>query len=93
MLTLHSKIIAILDIIQPSSYDAFKEVSAVKTPVPTWLTLPPQVYLIQELMETDLHRVIRTQQLSDDHVQYFVYQCVVQPPLGRNKADRSRCKP
>ncbi|AOA64860.1 Mitogen-activated protein kinase [Komagataella phaffii CBS 7435] len=33
-----------------------------------------EVYLIQELMETDLHRVIRTQQLSDDHCQYFVYQ-------------------
>ncbi|BGP55403.1 hypothetical protein JCM8202_003730 [Rhodotorula sphaerocarpa] len=33
-----------------------------------------EVYLIQELMETDLHRVIRTQTLSDDHVQYFVYQ-------------------
>ncbi|KAG5457521.1 MAG: hypothetical protein BJ554DRAFT_2437, partial [Olpidium bornovanus] len=26
-----------------------------------------EVYLIQELMETDLHRVIRTQELSDDH--------------------------
>ncbi|KDE08349.1 CMGC/MAPK protein kinase [Microbotryum lychnidis-dioicae p1A1 Lamole] len=33
-----------------------------------------EVYLIQELMETDLHRVIRTQNLSDDHVQYFAYQ-------------------
>ncbi|GAA5958986.1 hypothetical protein JCM8115_000714 [Rhodotorula mucilaginosa] len=33
-----------------------------------------EVYLVQELMETDLHRVIRTQTLSDDHVQYFVYQ-------------------
>ncbi|GAA6027383.1 hypothetical protein JCM8097_007814 [Rhodosporidiobolus ruineniae] len=33
-----------------------------------------EVYLIQELMETDLYRVIRTQNLSDDHVQYFVYQ-------------------
>ncbi|GAA5871108.1 hypothetical protein JCM3774_005110 [Rhodotorula dairenensis] len=33
-----------------------------------------EVYLVQELMETDLHRVIRTQNLSDDHVQYFVYQ-------------------
>ncbi|TIB95368.1 Pkinase-domain-containing protein [Wallemia mellicola] len=33
-----------------------------------------EVYLIQELMETDLHRVIRTQDLSDDHAQYFVYQ-------------------
>ena len=25
-------------------------------------------------METDLHRVIRTQELSDDHCQYFIYQ-------------------
>lgn len=33
-----------------------------------------EVYLIQELMETDLHRVIRTQTLSDDHCQYFIYQ-------------------
>jgi len=33
-----------------------------------------EVYLIQELMETDLHRVIRTQELSDDHCQYFIYQ-------------------
>ncbi|ODV96607.1 hypothetical protein PACTADRAFT_48438 [Pachysolen tannophilus NRRL Y-2460] len=33
-----------------------------------------EVYLIQELMETDLHRVIKTQKLSDDHCQYFIYQ-------------------
>lgn len=33
-----------------------------------------EVYLVQELMETDLHRVIRTQDLSDDHCQYFIYQ-------------------
>ncbi|CAJ0640435.1 2432_t:CDS:2 [Entrophospora sp. SA101] len=33
-----------------------------------------EVYLIQELMETDMHRVIRTQNLSDDHCQYFIYQ-------------------
>jgi len=33
-----------------------------------------EVYLIQELMETDMHRVIRTQALSDDHCQYFIYQ-------------------
>lgn len=30
--------------------------------------------LPQELMETDMHRVIRTQELSDDHCQYFIYQ-------------------
>jgi len=33
-----------------------------------------EVYFIQELMQTDLHRVIRTQQLTDDHCQYFIYQ-------------------
>lgn len=33
-----------------------------------------EIYLIQELMETDLHKVIRTQQLLDDHIQYFAYQ-------------------
>ncbi|KAH7096520.1 Pkinase-domain-containing protein [Auriculariales sp. MPI-PUGE-AT-0066] len=35
-----------------------------------------EVYLVQELMETDMHRVIRTQELSDDHCQYFIYQCL-----------------
>ena len=29
----------------------------------------PAVPVIQELMQTDLHRVIRTQQLTDDHCQ------------------------
>lgn len=68
----HENIISILDIITPPSYDRFNE-----------------VYLVQELMETDLsvgifgggqegantrHRVIRTQELSDDHCQYFLYQ-------------------
>lgn len=33
-----------------------------------------EVYLIQELMETDLHSVIKSQELSDDHCQYFTYQ-------------------
>ncbi len=32
-------------------------------------------YLVTELMETDLHRVIYSRQkLSPEHVQYFVYQ-------------------
>ncbi|TFY77453.1 hypothetical protein EWM64_g6560 [Hericium alpestre] len=33
-----------------------------------------EIYFVQELMQTDLHRVIRTQTLTDDHCQYFVYQ-------------------
>lgn len=42
---------------------------------------PPQqtgyedVYIITELMEADLHKLIYSkQQLSDDHYQYFMYQ-------------------
>ena len=32
------------------------------------------IYIITELMETDLHRVIYSKQkLTDDHIQYFVY--------------------
>lgn len=76
----HENIISILDLLRPESYEAFKE-----------------VYLVQELMETDvrvallfkpppkkkehemlilihkiqMHRVIRTQDLSDDHCQYL----------------------
>ncbi len=33
------------------------------------------IYLVTELMETDLHRIVRSQiELTDEHVQYFVYQ-------------------
>lgn len=33
------------------------------------------VYVVYELMDTDLHQIIRSSQpLSDDHSQYFVYQ-------------------
>jgi serine/threonine protein kinase len=44
--------------------------------------LPPMVhnlfkdvYVVYELMDTDLHQIIRSPQpLSDDHCQYFLYQ-------------------
>ena len=33
------------------------------------------IYIITDLMETDMHRVIYSrQELSDEHIQYFVYQ-------------------
>lgn len=43
-------------------------------------TIEPQkgnfkdIYLVEELMETDLYRVLRTQKLSDEHCQYLLYQ-------------------
>lgn len=33
-----------------------------------------QVYLCTHLMGADLNNIIRTQRLSDDHVQFLVYQ-------------------
>ncbi|KAJ2721999.1 mitogen activated protein kinase [Coemansia sp. Benny D115] len=32
------------------------------------------VYIVQELLEIDLHRTIKTQPLTEEHVQYFLYQ-------------------
>ena len=47
-----------MDILPPASLDEFED-----------------VYIISDLMETDLHRIIYSRQpLSDDHVQYFLYQ-------------------
>lgn len=37
------------------------------------------VYVVYELMDTDLHQIIRSPQpLSDDHCQYFLYQVCTQ---------------
>ncbi|QPG74443.1 hypothetical protein FOA43_001772 [Brettanomyces nanus] len=33
-----------------------------------------EVYVIEEYMDADLHSVIRTQVLSDEHIKYFLYQ-------------------
>ncbi|ELK34761.1 Mitogen-activated protein kinase 3 [Myotis davidii] len=32
------------------------------------------VYIVQDLMETDLYKLLKSQQLSNDHVCYFLYQ-------------------
>lgn len=33
------------------------------------------IYIVTDLMDTDLHRIVRSQQsLSDDHIRYFIYQ-------------------
>ncbi|XP_073135527.1 mitogen-activated protein kinase 4-like isoform X2 [Henckelia pumila] len=56
----HENIIAIRDIIRPPKREAFND-----------------VYIVYELMDTDLHQVIRSDQvLTDDHCQYFLYQCL-----------------
>lgn len=32
------------------------------------------IYLVSQLMESDLSEVVRTQKLTDEHVQFLVYQ-------------------
>ena len=54
----HENIISIREILRPACRRSFED-----------------VYIVYELMDTDLHQIIRSSQpLSDDHVQYFVYQ-------------------
>lgn len=54
----HENIIHIKDLMAPKSYNDFND-----------------IYIVSELMETDLHRVIYSKQvLTEDHVQYFIYQ-------------------
>lgn len=71
----HENIISILDIQKPRNYESFSEVYLIQ--VGHTARAPLQKHganSLQELMETDMHRVIRTQDLSDDHCQYFIYQ-------------------
>lgn len=54
----HEHIIKLIDIIKPDDRKKFND-----------------IYIITDLMETDLHRVNYSKQvLSDDHIQYFIYQ-------------------
>nr|GMD12481.1 mitogen-activated protein kinase homolog NTF6 [Ipomoea batatas] len=54
----HENIIKIKDIIRPPEREKFND-----------------VYIVYELMDTDLHQIIRSsQQLTEDHCQYFLYQ-------------------
>lgn len=52
-------------------------ISLVDLPRPEAKTGYNDIYIIAELMETDLHRVIYSRQdLTDEHIQYFLYQCL-----------------
>jgi mitogen-activated protein kinase 1/3 len=54
----HENVISLLDVLKPENKTGFED-----------------IYFVNDLMETDLHRVIYSHQdLSDDHIQYFVYQ-------------------
>ncbi|XP_076167898.1 mitogen-activated protein kinase p38b isoform X3 [Ptiloglossa arizonensis] len=54
----HENVIGLLDVFHPSSS----------------LEDFQQVYLVTHLMGADLNNIVRTQKLSDDHVQFLIYQ-------------------
>ncbi|CAG5096023.1 Similar to p38b: Mitogen-activated protein kinase p38b (Drosophila melanogaster) [Cotesia congregata] len=54
----HENVIGLLDVFHPS----------------TSLEDFQQLYLVTHLMGADLNNIVRTQKLSDDHVQFLVYQ-------------------
>ncbi|RHY96513.1 hypothetical protein DYB35_002745 [Aphanomyces astaci] len=57
----HPYLVNLLDLIRPTSIRDFSD-----------------VYIVTDLMETDLHRVIHSNQtITDDHLQYFLYQMLV----------------
>jgi serine/threonine protein kinase len=54
----HENVIALRDMVHPESLGHFED-----------------IYMVMEYMETDLHKIIYSQnELSDDHIQFFVYQ-------------------
>ena len=54
----HDNIVSLIDIQKPPGRTGFEDIC-----------------IITDLMETDLHRVIYSrQELTDDHIQYFIYQ-------------------
>lgn len=54
----HENIVSLLDLEKPPGRTGYED-----------------IYIITDLMETDLHRVIYSrQELTDDHIQYFLYQ-------------------
>ena len=55
----HDNVISILDVMEPPEIESSLQ----------------DVYVILDLMETDLHHIIHSvQPLSDDHIKYFLYQ-------------------
>ena len=54
----HDNIIRLYEVLKPGNPKTFSD-----------------IYIVTDLMETDLHRVIYSKQkLTDEHIQYFVYQ-------------------
>ena len=85
----HDNVVAVRDVLWPPEADAWlrrargsvgpppSPAAARALPPPPALPTPrfDDVYVLYELMDTDLHQIIRSKQpLTDEHAQFFVYQ-------------------
>jgi serine/threonine protein kinase len=56
-------------------FDHENIITLLDVPKPEGRTGYNDIYIVTDLMETDLHRVIYSrQELTDEHIQYFLYQ-------------------
>ena len=71
----HDNIVTLLDVPKPDNKETYND-----------------VYVITDLMETDLHRVIYSrQELTDEHIQYFIYQILPANILANKNCDLKIC--
>jgi len=74
----HDNVVAVRDVLWPSAADGCAlragDPSSL-TPLHTRVPRFDDVYIVYELLDTDLHQIIRSPQpLTDEHVQFFLYQ-------------------
>jgi mitogen-activated protein kinase 1/3 len=74
----HDNLVALKDILNPLPRKDFKD-----------------IYIVTDLMDADLHQIIESgQELTEDHVQYFMYQMLCGLKVMRTgilRRDRWRC--
>lgn len=59
---------------KPSHQSPFFLTKCLLLPPPPGVSGAILSYIVQDLMETDLYKLLKSQQLSNDHVCYFLYQ-------------------
>ena len=73
----HENIIDIKDFICENTVETLKDIYIVQVGIKQYtsiLSLHIYFHQFQSLMETDLHKLLRSQKLSSDHICYFLYQ-------------------
>jgi p38 MAP kinase len=75
----HENVIGLLDVFTPgTSLDNFQVFALHKniygTTTKSKLCFIQDVYMVTHLMGADLNNIVKTQKLSDDHVQFLIYQ-------------------